>query len=172
MGFITSSVRWFIRYIKLYLQDKGTDIKILSFFDMDKGGIKILHQMNDFANAKAVTDFESKIKYPTKWVALRYSYLSYLTTASPLGACLARSELNLMTCDPACVGTLQDWLVKNGHLLMDAQETGDPDAAIIKAAWRRREIEFMISDLVIASLASVPVDQMIADMETLIEEAI
>ena len=172
-GFITSYVRWFIRYIKLYFQDTGRKVEILSFFDMDKGGIKILHQMNQFANADTVTDFESKIKFPTKWVALRYSYLSHLITPTHYGgAGLQRNKLNLMTCDQTCVETLEAWLVNNDHLLMDAQDPVDAIAAANNAAWRRQEILFMISNQVILSLASVPVDQMIADMKYLIEEAI
>ena len=168
MGFITSYVRWFVSYIKSYLLQKdGVHVEILSFFDMDKGGVNILHMMNKFADATRVTDFESKIKYPTKWVALRLTYLDYLINIEGYDP----DQVNLMTCIPTCVTWLQNWLNNNEQLLSDAQDPNDPNANH-KAISRRKEIEWMISNEVLASLAAVPVHQMIDDMEMLINEAI
>ena len=76
-----------------------------------------------------------------------------------------------MTCDQNCVDFLTYWLAQNGDLLLDAQESNDPNR-VQKAHKRRLEISTMIQSRKVSSLASVPFHQLNDDIEFLIQNAI
>ena len=166
-------VIWFIRYVKVTYNHA----RILCFFDMDNGGLKILHQLSSPSSGmNPIPEFEDRVKYPTEWVGLRPTYLHHLTahqlhqTQYGIGSGLnSQDAANLMTCTQECKQKLMAWLDKYNNL--QANPLLSNSVSLANASKRISEIQWMYSNG-ISSLASVPVANVIADMQALIDQAI
>ena len=189
-GFLSVYTRWFIRFVRVYFQEKhNRTLEILAFVDMDRGGFGILHQLNRHINSAQVSVFESNVKFPTKWASLRYSYLSHLmsptTTMSSYGQGAGlelRKDINIMTYNKKTKDSLEKWRDMysklsdpgNEWLLWSVQtpnDNGDQRTRVRKCMQSQQEIQFML-DNGISSIAAVPVDHINRDMQKIIDEAI
>ena len=77
----------------------------------------ILHQLSRSLASSRIPEFEALVKYPTKWMGFRPSYLDHLLASKDEeteygdGAGLdILDHVNIMKCNDKCVKRLEAWL--------------------------------------------------------------